>query len=770
MAFGTKAEMLQQLRSRLTLAQVCDLSHFRVSEWRSGAALLVSEVLRRFPEGRLIVRSSASAEDTTTESLAGRYRSVQDVDLDARAITEAVEQVIASYDGEDEGDQILIQPMVTDVAIAGVVTTRDLATGAPYYVINYDDVSGRTDQVTAGLADKCIQVRRSATPSLQSPRMRKLLDAVMEVERLTGCSDVDIEFCVDRHETVFILQARPIARSPARVDIADALVDDALDAVRSAVGGLMTPRPGLAGATTVLTQMSDWNPAEMIGGSPKPLALSLYRFLITDGIWADARAGMGYRRVQAPLMVSLHGRPFIDVRCSLNSFLPADVAAPIADALVDAQVARLAHARELHDRIEFDVAVTCRDLAFDLRAGELTRMLGSTAAQEFHGALHALTARALGLGRVGLEALAAKTDGLARIRTARGDAEPSLPAVHLLLERCRREGTLPFAVLARHAFIASAFLRSLVERGVLTNESREALHAGIRTVAGQFVDDMHGVTTGQVSQEAFLDQYGHLRPGTYDITSWRYDERPDLYIGPSSAPAAPLQLGGLTRAQEDASNRLLAEAGFALGVDGLLDYAAAAITLREQTKFNFTRALSAALSQLTAWGFRRDLSREDLAFLTLEDLADDRVSTPRLREQIAAARQRYAVSRVLSLPSVITRTLDVDVVRLPIESPTFITHASVTAPTLRLLPNEAPDVDGHVMLIEAADPGYDWVFSHRPAGLITMYGGVNSHMAIRAAEFGLPAAIGCGRRRFEALKRSPVVTLDCGERAIRLLG
>jgi len=32
--------------------------------------------------------------------------------------------------------------------------------------------------------------------------------------------------------------------------------------------------------------MPDWNPAEIIGIKPKMLALSLYKELITDNIWA----------------------------------------------------------------------------------------------------------------------------------------------------------------------------------------------------------------------------------------------------------------------------------------------------------------------------------------------------------------------------------------------------------------------------------------------------------------------------------------------------
>ena len=58
-------------------------------------------------------------------------------------------------------------------------------------------------------------------------------------------------------------------------------------------------------------------------------------------------------------------------------------------------------------------------------------------------------------------------------------------------------------------------------------------------------------------------------------------------------------------------------------------------------------------------------------------------------------------------------------------------------------------------------PGYDWVFAHAIAGLVTKYGGVNSHMAIRCAEFGIPVAIGCGEQRFEALLKSSRLSLDC---------
>ena len=47
-----------------------------------------------------------------------------------------------------------------------------------------------------------------------------------------------------------------------------------------------------------------------------------------------------------------------------------------------------------------------------------------------------------------------------------------------------------------------------------------------------------------------------------------------------------------------------------------------------------------------------------------------------------------------------------------------------------------------IVVIENADPGFDWIFSHKIKGLITKFGGINSHMSIRCEELNVPAIIG----------------------------
>ena len=55
-------------------------------------------------------------------------------------------------------------------------------------------------------------------------------------------------------------------------------------------------------------------------------------------------------------------------------------------------------------------------------------------------------------------------------------------------------------------------------------------------------------------------------------------------------------------------------------------------------------------------------------------------------------------------------------------------------------------------------------------GLITKYGGINSHMAIRCAELNLPAAIGVGNDLFNQIIQTNKLLLDCESKKIIVNG
>lgn len=55
---------------------------------------------------------------------------------------------------------------------------------------------------------------------------------------------------------------------------------------------------------------------------------------------------------------------------------------------------------------------------------------------------------------------------------------------------------------------------------------------------------------------------------------------------------------------------------------------------------------------------------------------------------------------------------------------------------------------------------YDYLFSKNIGGLVTQFGGANSHMAIRCAELRIPAVIGCGEQNFEKWANTRKIDLD----------
>ena len=360
--------------------------------------------------------------------------------------------------------------------------------------------------------------------------------------------------------------------------------------------------------------MPDWNPAEIIGLKPRPLALSLYRELITDSIWAYQRDNYGYKNLRSfPLLVSFHGLPYIDVRVSFNSFIPRDMKPDLAERLVNYYIERLVAQPTLHDKVEFEIIFSCYTLDLPERLLALTKHgFSRDDIADITGLLRNLTNKIInnqnGLWRHDREKVDKLVERLPRIRDASID---KISRVYWLLEDCKRYGTLPFAGLARAGFIATQFLNSLVATGVLDRAGHAAFMSDLETVGSQIGRDF-----ARLTKEEFLARYGHLRPGTYDILSPRYDEAPDLYFDWSNRrqqhSTAPRFL--LSVSQLRLIERLLKEHGIEHDILSLIDFIKGGIEGREYAKFVFTRSLSDALSLIKQIGEENGLSHRGLFF------------------------------------------------------------------------------------------------------------------------------------------------------------
>ena len=84
----------------------------------------------------------------------------------------------------------------------------------------------------------------------------------------------------------------------------------------------------------------------------------------------------------------------------------------------------------------------------------------------------------------------------------------------------------------------------------------------------------------------------------------------------------------------------------------------------------------------------------------------------------------------------------------------------VTGKVVHLEKISAKKLENKIVCITSADPGYDYIFTKKIKGLITMFGGINSHMAIRCSELKIPAAIGVGERMFKEIIKSKVSRLN----------
>lgn len=779
---GTKAETLELLARNGF--PVPPLRYFTRERWEAEPQAVLAELAAAFPRTPLAVRSSACNEDSSSESLAGAFDSVLHVpSQDAAALSAAIAKVVSRYDCG--ADQVLVQPMVPHVALSGVVMTRTLDDGSPYYVINYDDVSGRTDTITSGSGiSKTVCIYRGAREEyFDSPRLLAVLELVRRVEAFFVELPLDVEFVVDAQGRAHLLQARPIAAARNWRDQVVETVSRRIRHVEAYARDIMAERPGLAGRRTILGVMPDWNPAEIIGITPRPLAMSLYRDIITRQVWRLARQQMGYRVLPpVELMLSLAGRPYIDTRASFNSFLPAGLNDETAERLVDAWIDRLDAHPELHDKVEFGVVPTVLDFDFDALFQErYAGVLTQAERLAFKAGLRNVTNRVLRPSGAALaEGSLDKALEDARLLELRQRhlMPPTVPAgtpfslvaaLTSLLEECKQWGTLPFSIAARHAFMAESLLRSAVRRGALREERLAAFKRTIRTVSGELSHDFAAAVRKPVLQAAFMARYGHLRPGTYDILTPCYARR-RLFAEAGPGPE-PVEAGhfALTGAESDALAQLLDEAGLDCTPLRLLDYAQRAIAGRESIKFIFTRHVCAILETIAAWGEGLGLDREACAMLPL-DLITGSLHGPLPDEArayyasvIEEQRRQYDLARSLRLAPLIRSVRDIYVAAQQRSDPNFITDQHIEAPVSVL--NDHGDGDGElqgrIVCIESADPGYDWLFTRDIAGLVTCYGGANSHMAIRCAEYGLPAAIGCGGILYERASRAKRLLLDC---------
>ena len=775
----TKAQTLCTLQGKVTKAHILEQVCCSVRQWRENPQAILEDVLKHFGSQTLVVRSSSLREDGFVTANAGKFESLLNIQPTSEALRQAIDAVIASYGNQNSADQVLIQPMLHNVKLSGVIFTRTLTYGAPYYVINYAQKD--TAAVTSGFckSDETFYHWKYAKIPSNAPNFYpKLFEAVQEIETLVQFDALDIEFAVTDNDELYVFQVRPIASQKLREVNDESLQNYLADAERR-FEDYQIAHPNIRGKETIFGVMPDWNPAEIVGTKPKRLAISLYQSLITNDIWAQQRAEFGYKDVQPyPLIVNFVGHPYVDVRASVHSFLPNVLSDEATEKLVDYFVGRLKKNPAWHDKLEFMVMPTCYTVDFEDRWYKLLTTEAGLSEEEFltyKEALLTLTKNAFEICERCYAEMQTIEQRFDRIDAS--DLQP-LDKIYVLLQTCRA-GTLNFSHLARCGFIASSFLKSFVAKGFLSEEEKTNITGSIRTVTGQFFDEIRRAMNGEISKESCIRKYGHLRPGTYDITSPAYSFDPDKYLFSISDVENVRPKAEKKYIPSKNLERVLQET-FGVSWDEFYQFISHAVAGREYSKFIFTRYISKILDFVKSMGEEYGFDTEAMAHVPVWLFADIRNGfysmedmKSLLKTAVEQGKEYTLVTQSIELPPLITKAEDFYAFFIPKTLPNFIGNGKIEAEVVYLQHSEATEgslLNGKIVLIEQADPGFDWIFNYNIGGLITAYGGPNSHMAIRASEFNLPASIGVGESLFNKLKFARLVRLDCAAHQLTVLG
>ncbi len=743
--FTSKANSLKILQKKIKNSKIEKIFDFTVKDWLEKEEKILKEISNTFKNSCVIVRSSALGEDSFESAQAGTYQSILNVESkNKKKIKNAINLVIRSYEQKgnyDEKNQILIQTQSQQIHISGVVFTKTPEHGSPYYVINFEE-GEFTTTVTQGLSNQVVKIFRNISAKNLPEKWRLLIKSIREIESILRSSSLDIEFAITKKKKILIFQVRPITSITQNFNIKNLGTEiTRLIAQNKKNFSDISKKKSLIGNLTFFSDMSDWNPSEIIGNNPNLLDYSTYEFLITNEIWHKSRTILGYHDANPfRLMEKFGNKPYINVRASFNSLLPGSLSRKTKKKLIKYYFDKLQKNPHLHDKVEFEILFTCYDFTIDRRLKELEHY-GFTKDEinQIKSSLINITRDVLN----NFSSISSKcNEHLTKLLVRRklilsGLNNPSnshkdllLSAQKLLLD-CKNYGTLSFSIMARISFIGAILLKSLQNIGIFGNNFYDNFINSVSTPLTEIQNDVSDFKKKKKEHNQSLNK---------KIVS------------------------------KLVSKRLSVQSN----VD-LFDFIRDAITLREKFKFEFTKNLSDSLELIIRVGKEVGFSRNELANLDLNTiLKSTKLSKIKLqaiwRKKIELQTKKKQFNNFLNLPQLLFSKNDFDVVNYRLSKPNFITDKKITEQIVTLRKNIVPkSIENKILLIERADPGFDWIFTKNPAGLITKYGGVASHMAIRCAEMALPAAIGCGEIIFSRLVSSSRIQLDCKNQQIFIL-
>ena len=733
---------------------------FYNNDYKKNKSIILNKIRKDFKKIPIIIRSSSVEEDTEFYSNAGKYSSFVVKSNNFSDVEYYINKSLKKL--KNKNDKIIIQKYIDKPSMSGVIFTRGINDNSPYYYINFDK-SGRTDLITSGKKNKSLYQIVTSRNYIKKSKFSKLLSVVNKIEKIAQNDRLDLEFCI-RKNKIYLLQCRHLKKTSNIVN--DNKIYTALNNTYKKILNLQKEAQNLAGRTTLYSNMSDWNPAEMIGVKPTNLSLSLYKELITNQIWSEQRINYGYESVKPnPLLISFLNSPYIDLRVDFNSFLPKNLKKKTKEKIINHSINLLKSKPHLHDKIEFEVMETCYDL---YSKEKISKYLNKKETQEYLNSLIKITNNIINSSKLSEEL--SKVSRLEKeIASIKNKKINYVGKIFFLINNCKLLGTLPFAGVARCAFISTKLLKSFLEKKIISHKEYLNIYSSNKSVQR----DINNILLKKGTKK-FLDKFGHLRPFTYQITSKNYKEAHKNYFNHKELKFIKKERFNISNRSIKLINKELRKKKFNFTAKKFINFVKESIYQRERVKLIFTKSIDEIFLNLINLGKEIGINRNHLQHLTINSIIDayNNLEAFRLKKKIKIQLkeniEQFSINRLVEFPDIIKRPEEIYEFVKSSNKANYITKKNYTGEIMEInkINKNYSSLKNKIILLENADPGFDFIFSNKIKGLITKYGGANSHMSIRCFELDIPAAIGVGDIIYKKIKNSKRINLDCNMQQI----
>ena len=330
---------------------------------------------------------------------------------------------------------------------------------------------------------------------------------------------------------------------------------------------------------------------------------------------------------------------------------------------------------------------------------------------------------------------------------------------------------MPFAGLARCGFISTEILNSFVDEKIISNDEKLKFLATIKTITSEMGEDLK-----YQNKKTFIEKYGHLRPGTYEITSNNYKSNFNLYFSKTKENYKIKKKSFKFSPKQKAKiEKFIKRTKIYNNFDELINFIKNSIKYREFSKFIFSKSIDLIFENLEKFGKKYGIKKKELSYLDIQKILSmyynysDFKSIISIKENINQNQKEYNKNLKVNLPDIITDGKDLFIQKSQKTKINFISNKIINSKVVEFRKVNLKKKINSIVCIENADPGFDFLFSKNIKGLITKYGGQNSHMAIRCAELNLPALIGVGEENYTKIINSKFIKIDCIQNKVEFI-